>query len=143
MERISNIVLRCFYKSIKVIQMEKNCFTFLVITCISCMQIRYSWFYFEFRFIGPRVISQKTDYQYEVLKRGVICSHNISNKMIRSPSSWIFWINIFALFSTKEIMLPEIKCLTDELTCYFFSWIFLLFYLLTFSNIYLNRCWEV
>ena len=96
------IVLKSFCKSIKVTRMEKICFTFLVITCVWCMQIRYSWFYPEFHFFGPRAIFQQTDLQYKVFKWGVICSHDSSNKIIRPPSAWIFRTNIFALLSTKR-----------------------------------------
>ena len=43
-ERIVYIRLRGFCKSIKVTQMKKICFTFLMITGVCCMQIRCSWF---------------------------------------------------------------------------------------------------
>ena len=35
-------------------------------------------------------------------------------------------------------MFSEIKCLTDGLTCSFFNWIILLYYLITFSDISIN-----
>ena len=60
-ECIFYIVFRGFCKSTKVTRMEKFFFTFLVIACVYCMQIKYSWFYSEFHFFGPSVISQQTD----------------------------------------------------------------------------------
>lgn len=61
---------RDFWKFIKITRTEKISFTFLVITCICSMQIRYNWFYSEFHYFGQRVISQQTDPQYKVLKWG-------------------------------------------------------------------------